>query len=70
MTFMPTLQYADIFYGLRDEHLERIDLICREVVLDRGATILSENARGDEMYIVARGAVDIVLDPAILGLDH
>jgi CRP-like cAMP-binding protein len=69
VTFLPTLRYVDIFYGLRSEHLEQIDSICREVVLDRDTMVFDENSRGDEMYIVTRGAVDILVDPAILGLD-
>ena len=36
MTFLPTLRYADVFYGLRTEHLERIEAICDQVVLDQG----------------------------------
>ena len=69
MIYLATLQDADIFYGLRHEHLERIEAICREVVLGQGTIVLQENTSGDEMFIVARGAVEIQVDPGMLGLE-
>lgn len=69
MTHLATLRYADIFYGLRTEHLERIEAVCTEMVLDRGHIVIQENASGDEMYIVARGAVEVLVDPGMLGLE-
>jgi CRP-like cAMP-binding protein len=69
MTYLPTLKYADIFYGLRTEHLERIEAICTELAPEQDTVIFEENSPGDEMYIVARGAVEIQVDPAMLGLD-
>jgi CRP-like cAMP-binding protein len=67
--YVPTLQYVDVFYGLRTEHLERISAICTEMSLIGGTVIFEENSPGDEMYIVARGTVEIQLDPAMLGLE-
>ena len=69
MAHLPTLKYVDIFYGLRTEHLERIAAICTELVLEQDTVIFEENSPGDEMYIVDRGAVEIQVDPAMLGLD-
>jgi len=67
--YVPTLQYVDVFYGLRREHLERIAAICAEMALDQGTVVFKENSPGNEMYIVARGTVEIQVDPAMLGLE-
>ena len=67
MNYLPLLEDTDIFYGLRPEHLERISAICEEVVLDKGTIVVEENSSGCEMYIVCRGAVDIQVDPGMLG---
>lgn len=69
MTFLPTLRYADVFYGLRTEHLERIEAICVEVAVDQGKMVFHENTSGSEMYIVSRGVVEIQVDPGTLGLE-
>jgi len=69
MTYISMLRYADIFYEMRTEHLERVEAICTEIVLDAGEIVLQENTRGDDMYIVASGAVEIQVDPGMLGLE-
>jgi CRP-like cAMP-binding protein len=69
MGYLTTLRYADIFYGLRTEHLEHIASVCRELTLDKGTLIFEENSPGDEVYVVARGAVEIQVSPAILGVE-
>jgi CRP/FNR family cyclic AMP-dependent transcriptional regulator len=69
MTHLPMLRYADIFYEMRTEHLERVEAICIEIVLDEGAIVLKENTRGDDMYIVASGEVEIQVDPGMLGIE-
>jgi len=66
---LSAVRYADIFYGLRTEHLERIASSCRELTLDKGTLIFEENSPGDEMYVVARGAVEIRVSPAILNVE-
>ncbi len=68
MTHLPTLRYVDIFYGLRPEHLEIVEAICTEVVLDKGAIVFEENTRGDDMYVIISGEVEIQVDPGMLGL--
>jgi CRP-like cAMP-binding protein len=69
MSFLAMLQDADIFYNLHPEHLAQIEAICTEVVFPKGKVIFTENSSGNEMYIVARGAVEIQVDPAMLGLE-
>lgn len=63
------LKEADIFYNLKPEHLDKIETICTQVTLNRGTVIFEENSPGDEMYIVTQGAVDIRIDPKMLGIE-
>ena len=66
---LPVLQDADVFYNLSIEQLERISAICTTIRPSKGAIILQENHPGDEMYLISRGSVDILVDPAMLGLE-
>jgi CRP-like cAMP-binding protein len=67
MSFLHTLRDADVFYGLEPEHLARIEAICTEMTLPKGTLVFAENSPGDEMYVVTSGAVEIQVDPAMLG---
>jgi len=67
--FMPSLSDADVFYNLSSEQLSRIAEICTERRLAKGTILFRENNPGDEMYLVAQGAVDILVDPAMLGFE-
>jgi CRP-like cAMP-binding protein len=66
---LPALRDADIFYNLSPEQLDCIAAICAEVSLSKGTVLFRENSPGDEMYLISRGAVDILVDPAMLGLE-
>jgi CRP/FNR family cyclic AMP-dependent transcriptional regulator len=66
---LPVLQDADVFYNLSPEQLERIAAICTVVRLPKGTIVLRENHPGDEMYLISSGSVDILVDPATLGLE-
>ncbi len=60
------LRQADIFYELPREHLEKLASVCREMSFQEiGETIVRQNTLSDELYIIVRGKVDIVLDPTI-----
>lgn len=64
------LRQADIFYELPQEHLEKLAAVCREVTCQEiGEVIVQENTPSDELYIIVKGMVDIVLDPGILGVE-
>lgn len=63
--YINTLRQADIFYDLTDPQLEMIAAICSEVTLKEGGIVFEENSTGDELYVIADGAVDILLNPAL-----
>ena len=61
------LRRTDIFYDLSAAQLEMLASICDESVVKLGDIIFEENNQGDEMFIIARGAVEILVDPSIVG---
>jgi CRP-like cAMP-binding protein len=61
------LRRTDIFYDLSAAQLEMLASICDERVVKLGDIIFEENNQGDEMFIIARGAVEILVDPSIVG---
>ena len=61
------LRRTDIFYDLSGAQLEMLASICEERVVKLGDIIFEENNQGDEMFIIARGAVEILVDPSIVG---
>jgi CRP/FNR family cyclic AMP-dependent transcriptional regulator len=61
------LRRTDIFYDLTGAQLEMLASICEERVVKLGDIIFEENNQGDEMFIIARGTVEILVDPSIVG---
>jgi CRP/FNR family transcriptional regulator, cyclic AMP receptor protein len=61
------LKQADIFYQLTPAQLDMIANICQERTFDQGDIILEEGASTNELYIIAQGEVDILINPAIVG---
>ncbi len=64
--YVTILKQADIFYGLTDSQLEMIAPLCSEINPKLGATIFEENSAGDELYVIAGGEVDILVDPSLV----
>ncbi len=67
MSVVTVLKQADIFYELTTTQLELIASICEERHYQTGDVVFAENTAGDELYIIANGAVDIQVDPSIIG---
>ena len=66
---LPLLRDADVFYNLSTEQISQIAEICTAQSLPEGTILFEENQPGNEVYLVARGSVDILVDPAMLGLE-
>ncbi len=60
------LRQADIFYDLTDDQLDMVSALCTEIVPQTNEIIFEENSRGDELYVVANGAVDILVNPTLV----
>jgi CRP/FNR family cyclic AMP-dependent transcriptional regulator len=61
------LRRTDIFYDLTGAQLEMLASICEERVVKLGDIVFEENSQGDEMFVIARGAVEVLVDPSIVG---
>lgn len=66
MSYDVVLRQADIFYEFSSEQIARIAEICEERIFDMGQIIIEENAPGDELFIIAHGEVEILIDPALV----
>src|SRR5512136_1693969 len=67
METIDILRRTDVFYDLTGAQLEMLASICEERVVKLGDIIFEENSQGDEMFVIARGAVEILVDPSIVG---
>jgi CRP-like cAMP-binding protein len=56
------LREVDLFRGLSDGDLERIQAISEPVVKDVGTTLFDEGDEGDRFYVVVRGVVELTRD--------
>ncbi|MBZ0295061.1 MAG: cyclic nucleotide-binding domain-containing protein [Anaerolineae bacterium] len=69
MSVITILRQADIFYDLTNTQLELIASICAERHYQAGDMVFEENTPGSELYVIAEGEVEILLNPALLGKD-
>ncbi len=67
MSVVTVLKQADIFDELTGTQLELVGSICSERHYQTGDIIFEENTPGDELYIIANGEVEIMVDPALIG---
>ncbi len=60
------LRQTDIFYDLTGPQLEAVAALCSVVTLKKGEIVFEENSSGDELYVIADGAVDIMLNSSLV----
>src|ERR1051326_857736 len=61
------LKQTDIFYQFTQTQLEMVANLCTEKNFRAGETIFEENNNGKELYVIAQGEVNILIDPGIVG---
>ena len=66
MSVAPILSQADIFEDLTKTQLELIASICNERHYQADDVLFEENTPGDEMYIIANGEIQILVDPSLI----
>ena len=66
MDFVNILKRNDIFFDLSNEQLEMVAELCHEVHYRTGEMVLEEQSASDELYVIARGEVEILVDPSII----
>ncbi len=64
--YIEFLRETDLFYNLTTTQMEMIESFCEERVCQDGETIFMENTRDNEMYMVLRGEVKILINPGLV----
>ncbi len=61
MNLAQVLQSVDLFEGLSDDEIQKMARICSEKRYTKGQIITREGERGDELYIITEGFVEVLL---------
>ncbi|MEJ2747672.1 MAG: cyclic nucleotide-binding domain-containing protein [Anaerolineae bacterium] len=61
------LSVTEIFDTLTPTQLELIASICIPDTYAKGQVLLRENESSDEMYVIGRGGVEIMMNPGVVG---
>lgn len=66
MSHSGILLQADIFQGIDPLQIESIAAICEDKYFGVAEMIFEETSASDELYIIARGEVEILVDPSLV----
>ncbi|OGO14497.1 MAG: hypothetical protein A2Y93_03265 [Chloroflexi bacterium RBG_13_68_17] len=66
MSHSGVLKQADVFFELSPHQLEQIASVCQERRFALGDVIFEENSASDELYVIAQGEVEILVDPSLV----
>lgn len=61
MSISNLLKRVQLFANLQAEELEQLAAICQEKSVVGGEKIITQNTTGNEMYIVAKGSVEVYI---------
>jgi CRP-like cAMP-binding protein len=64
--YINILRRTDVFYDLSEAQLQMVAGVCSEAEYRMGEIIFEENSSGDELYVIARGEVEILVDPSLV----
>ncbi|MBN1180365.1 MAG: cyclic nucleotide-binding domain-containing protein [Anaerolineae bacterium] len=67
--YVTILRRTDMFYDLNDEQLRMVADVCLEREYELGQLIFEENTRGEELYAIVSGEVEIRLDTSMIRPD-
>jgi CRP/FNR family transcriptional regulator, cyclic AMP receptor protein len=59
------LKQSDIFYQFTPTQLEMVANLCQEVSFQAGEIVFTENSSSKELYIIAQGEIEILIDPSV-----
>ncbi len=68
MSYVQMLKDVDIFADLSEDRLEKIAAIGEVKTYGGAEIIFRENTTSNELYIILNGMVEILVDPATLGM--
>jgi CRP/FNR family cyclic AMP-dependent transcriptional regulator len=63
------LSLTELFDNLSPTQLELVASICEPMTLNDQHIIFGENESSDELYVIARGTVQILVNPGIVGAE-
>jgi CRP-like cAMP-binding protein len=64
---IPTiLSLAELFDSLTKTQLELVASICEPATFDAGTILIQENESSDELYVIGRGTVEIMMNPGFV----
>lgn len=66
-TIVNYLKQSDIFFQFTPTQLELVGNLCQEKTFNMGEIIFRENSGSKELYVIAQGEVEILLNPALVG---
>jgi len=61
-SFISVLKQSDIFYQFTPTQLELVANLCQEVVLSKDEMVFEENSGSTELYVIASGSVNILIN--------
>ena len=61
------LATTEIFDNFNESQLTLVAALCTPVTYGEGHVLLSENDESDEMYIIGRGGVEVLVNPGTVG---
>ncbi len=64
--FTRILKQTDIFYQFTPTQLELVSNLCIEREYNTGDIVLEENSDSDELYVIAQGEVEILVNPGLV----
>jgi len=64
------LATTEIFDNLSEAQLTLVAALCTPVTYRRGHIVLNENEASDEMYVIGRGGVEVLVNPNAVGRDE
>lgn len=64
--FGTTLKQSEIFYQFTPIQIDRVAAICNSVTCQAGDLIIKENSASKELYVIAQGEVEVLLDASII----
>lgn len=62
-----TLALAELFEGFTDTQLDMVAAICERETYDAGHTLFREYEGTDDVYVIGRGGVEILMNPGVVG---
>ncbi len=63
------LSITELFDNLTETQLELVASICETGTHDPGTVLVKEHDSSDDMYIIARGGVEVLMDPGFVGAE-